>query len=63
MSRSYLEEYIMSPNKWQGQTARKLSQDEVNSYVEPIHYISHHAVAKPGFDSSHNYKGHCLNDY
>ena len=51
--------------------ARKLSENEINSYAGPVHYISHHAVTKDSsstpvrivFNSSANYKGHVLNDY
>ena len=27
--------------------ARKLSEEEINSYSGPVHYIAHHAVVKP----------------
>ena len=52
--------------------ARKLYPDEMQNYSGPIHYICHHAVSKPNstsapvrivWDSSHTYKGHCLNNY
>ena len=52
--------------------ARKLTLKEINSYKGPKHYIAHHAVLKPDskttpirivFNSSHNYRGHILNDY
>ena len=52
--------------------ARKLSQDEINLYKGPIHYLSHHEVMKPDststpcrivFNSSANYQGHVLNNY
>ena len=51
--------------------ARKLSDDEIK-YKGPIHYISHHDMAKSDskttpvrivFNSSSNYKGHILNNY
>ncbi|XP_071963454.1 uncharacterized protein [Antedon mediterranea] len=52
--------------------ARKLSDSEMRSYKGPVHYISHHGIAKPDskstplrivFNSSANYKGHVLNEY
>ena len=52
--------------------ARKLSQEEVNAYDGPVHYIAHHEVLKPDsistpvrqvFDSSSSFMGHRLNDY
>ena len=52
--------------------ARKLTSEEIEGYGGPVHYIAHHAVLKPElkttpvrivFSSSHNYKGHVLNDY
>ena len=52
--------------------ARKVSEDELNSYKGPIHYIAHHAVVKIEskstpihivFNLSANFKGHVLNDY
>ncbi|XP_041456247.1 uncharacterized protein LOC121408709 [Lytechinus variegatus] len=52
--------------------ARKLTENEVDQYEGPIHYISHHAVLRPEkrstpvrivFNSSSSYHGHCLNDY
>ena len=52
--------------------ARKLSDEEIQSYDGPIHYIAHHAVLKPDskstpccivFNSTANYHGHVLNEY
>ena len=52
--------------------ARKLSEEEIQSYEGPIHYIHHHEVLKPGsastplrkvFNSSANHMGQCLNDW
>ena len=52
--------------------AHKLSDEEIQSYDGPIHYIAHHAVLKPDskstpcgivFNSSANYHGHVLNEY
>ncbi|XP_048590228.1 uncharacterized protein LOC116612667 isoform X2 [Nematostella vectensis] len=52
--------------------ARKLTEEEVKSYQGPVHYISHHGVARPESDStplrivfntSATYQGHALNDY
>ena len=52
--------------------SRKLEKEELKSYEGPVHYIAHHAVFRPEkkstpvrivFNSSANYKGHCLNDY
>ena len=51
---------------------RKLSNEELESYKGPVHYISHHEVVRPEkkstpirivFNSSASYKGHRLNDY
>ncbi|XP_071948741.1 uncharacterized protein [Antedon mediterranea] len=56
----------------QRKVARKLSDSEMRSYKGPVHYISHHGIAKPDskstplrivFNSSANYKGHVLNEY
>ena len=50
----------------------KLSEQEINDYKRPVHYISHHAVLRPEststpvrivFNSSATYQGHKLNDY
>ncbi len=52
--------------------SRKLSEEELNSYEGPVHYVSHHGVLRPEkastplrtiFNSSAVYQGHCLNDY
>ena len=52
--------------------ARKLSDEEIQSYDGPIHYMAHHAVLMPDskstpccivFNSSTNYHGHVLNEY
>ena len=52
--------------------ARKLSDEEIQSYDGPIHYIAHHDVLKPDSkstpcrivsNSSTNYHGHILNEY
>ena len=52
--------------------ARKLSDVEVKGYKGPVHYVSHREVLRPEkkstpirivFNSSANFKGHCLNDY
>ena len=52
--------------------ARKLSNEEINSYEGPVHYISHYAVIRPGkrstpvqivFNSFSAFQGSRLNDY
>ena len=52
--------------------ARKLSDEEINSYEGPVHYIAHHAVIRPEkrstpvrivFNSSSVFQGSRLNDY
>ena len=52
--------------------SRKLTDEELNAYKGPIHYIAHHGVLRPEkastplrivFNSSSVYQGHCLNDY
>ena len=52
--------------------AQKLTNNEVNSYEGPVHYISHHEILKPGskstplrivFHSSASFMGHVLNNY
>ena len=52
--------------------SRKLSEEELEKYNGPIHYIHHHEVLKPNslstpirivFNSSACYMGHALNDY
>ena len=52
--------------------ARKVSDNELNAYKGPVHYICHHAVVKTEsksipvqivFNSSANFQGHVLNDY
>ena len=52
--------------------ARKLSEEEMENYKGPVHYISHHAVVRPEkkstpvrivFNSSSVYQGHKLNYY
>ena len=52
--------------------ARKLSNEEIENYKGPVHYISHHAVLRPEkkstpvrivFNSSSVYQGNRLNDY
>lgn len=52
--------------------SRKLTQEELQTYNGPVHYISHHAVVRPEkkstpirivFNSSATYQGHQLNDY
>ena len=52
--------------------ASKLTDDEIQSYDGPMHYIAHHAVLKPDsestpcrtvFNSSTSYHGHVLNEY
>ena len=51
---------------------RKLSNEELESYKRPVHYISHHEVVRPKkkstpiqivFNFSASYKGQRLNDY
>lgn len=52
--------------------AKKLTEEEIKTYQGPVHYISHHAVARPNSDStplrivfntSSSYQGHVLNEY
>ena len=52
--------------------SRKLSDEEIQDYKGPVHYISHHAVLRPDststpvrivFNSSSTYQGHRHNDY
>ena len=52
--------------------ARKVSEEELNSYKGPSYYLSHHEVLKPEststpcrivFNSSAKYQGHILKDY
>lgn len=52
--------------------ARKLSNEEINSYEGPVHYVSHHALIRLEksstpvwivFDSSSVFQGSSLNDY
>ena len=52
--------------------SRKLSEQEINDYKGPVHYISHHAALRPEststpvrivFNSSATYQGHKLNNY
>ena len=52
--------------------AKKLSEEEIEEYDGPIHYIHHHEVMKPKslstpirivFNSSASYMGHALNQY
>ena len=52
--------------------ARKLSNEEIDHYKGPVHYISHHAVIRPEkrstpvrivFNSSSVFQGSRLNDY
>ena len=52
--------------------SRKLSEEELNQYNGPVHYVSHHEVLRPEskstplrivFNSSAVYQGHKLNDY
>lgn len=51
---------------------RKLTQDEMENYEGPVHYIPHHAVVRPEkkstpvrivFNSSSMFQGHQLNEY
>ena len=52
--------------------SRKLSKEELEKYMGPVHYIPHHAVIQPEskstpvkvvFNSSSVYQGHALNDF
>ncbi|XP_064623033.1 uncharacterized protein LOC135485150 [Lineus longissimus] len=53
-------------------SARKLTQEEIQTHTGPVHYISHHAVYSPEkkttpcrivFNSAASYQGHVLNEY
>lgn len=59
-------------NMLERMAARKLTQEECDTYDGPVHYIAHHEVLKPDskstpvrqvFDSSSSFMGHKLNDY
>ena len=52
--------------------ARKLTQEELDRYSGPVHYLSHHDVLRVDsnstpcrivFNPSANFKGHILNEY
>ena len=51
--------------------SRKLTDEELKDYKDPVYYIAHHEVVRPEkrstparivFNSSALYKGRCLND-
>ena len=50
----------------------RITKDEEEEWIEPVHCISHQAVIRPEkkttpvgivFHSSASFHGHCLNDY
>jgi hypothetical protein len=53
-------------------SARKLTQEDIQTHTGPVHYISHHAVYRLEkkttpyrvvFNSAASFQGHILNDY
>ena len=68
----HAEMYSQIQDKTEKDIARKLTQDEIDSYKGPVFYLSHHEILKPDseltlcrivFNSSANIKGHVLNNY
>ena len=54
------------------QFSKKLTNDEIEEWKGPVHYVGHHAVVRPEkkstpvrivFNSSASYNGHSLNEY